>query len=89
MNQLIELVSKYGEKNSLKLMKKPDGSESKTYLLKSTYPYMRTGIDDSRRKFIHPMGGPVITVGERLVDADAVVKSIDHVIGKGYIITFE
>ena len=41
------------------------------------------------KKFIDPSGGPMIIVGYKLEEADAVVKSIDFVNGYGWTITFE
>lgn len=88
MKELIKLNSRYGENNTLKLLKKPNGEESKTYILKLSNQTLRTGLIGGK-KFIDPSGGPMITEGERLEEADAVVKSIDHIMGKGYSITFE
>lgn len=89
MKDIIELESKGYEKNYLKKLKKPDNTESKTYVLKVSNPYLRTGVIDGEKKFIDPSGGPMIVVGETLKEAEAVVKSIDYTIGYGYTITFE
>lgn len=88
MKDKIELNSrsKY-EHHYLKKMAKPDGSESKTYVLKLSNQFLRSGVVDGR-KFIDPAGGPMIVEGARLEEADAVVKSIDFVMGYGYTITF-
>ena len=88
MKDRIELNSrsKY-EHHYLKKMAKPDGSESKTYVLKLSNQFLRSGVVDGR-KFIDPAGGPMIVEGARLEEADAVVKSIDFVMGYGYTITF-
>ena len=88
MKDKIELNSrsKY-EHHYLKKMAKPDGSESKTYVLKLSNQFLRSGVIDGR-KFIDPAGGPMIVEGARLEEADAVVKSIDFVMGYGYTITF-
>lgn len=88
MKDVIKLNSRYKENNYLKILKKPDGSESKTYVLKVSTPYFRVGTVDNKR-FIDPSGGPMIVVGETLKEAEAVVKSIDYTIGYGYTITFE
>lgn len=88
MKDIIELESRGHEKNYLKKLKKPDNTESKTYVLKVSNPYLRTGITDGK-KFIDPSGGPMIIVGRVLKEADAVVKSIDFTTGYGYTITFE
>ena len=87
MKDIIELESRGYEKNHLKKLKKPDNTESKTYVLKVSNPYLRTGVIDGK-KFIDPSGGPMIVVGETLKEAEAVVKSIDYTIGYGYTITF-
>ena len=50
---------------------------------------MRSGLTDKKKKFIDPSGGPIIVEGEYLEEAEAVVKSIDYVMGVGYAITFE
>ena len=89
MEKTIKLNSRGGEKNYLKLMTKPDGSESKTYVLKTTSPYLRTGLVENNKKFIDPSGGPMIVEGYLLEEANAVVKYINHVMGYGYTITFE
>ena len=44
---------------------------------------------DKKKKFIEPPGGSMIIVGSYLEEAEAVVKSIDYVMGQGYTITFE
>lgn len=88
MNDIINLTSGSYEKNYLKKLKKPDNTESKTYVLKVSNPYLRTGVIDGKKKFIDPSGGPMIVVGETLKEAEAVVKSIDYTIGYGYTITF-
>lgn len=87
MKDLIELKSRYEEHNYLRKLAKPDGSESRTYMLKTSTYTMRSGMD-KKKKFIDPAGGPMIVEGEYLEEAGAVVKSIDHVMGQGYAITF-
>lgn len=89
MKDLIELKSRYEEHNYLRKLAKPDGSESRTYMLKTSTYTMRSGMTDKKKKFIDPSGGPMIVEGEYLEEAEAVVKSIDHVMGQGYAITFE
>lgn len=88
MKEVIELHSrsKY-EHHYLKKMTKPDGSESKTYALKLSDPFLRSGLVDGR-KFIDLSGGPMIVEGSKLEEADAVVKSINYTVGYGYTITF-
>lgn len=89
MKDLIKLKSRGCEENYLKELKKPDGSESKTYVLKVSTPYLGCGELEGGRKFIDPQGGPMIVVGSYLEEAEAVVKSIDSTVGYGYTVTFE
>lgn len=89
MNDVINLNSRGFEKNYLKRLKKPDNSESKTYMLNISSSYLRSGYVDDNKKFIDPSGGPMIVEGERLEEADAIVESIDFVTGHGYTITFK
>lgn len=89
MKDLIKLKSRGHEENYLKKLKKLDGSESKTYVLKVSTPYLRGGELEGGKKFIDPSGGPMIVVGSYLEEAEAVVKSIDFTMGYGYTITFE
>ena len=89
MKDLIELKSRGEEHNYLRKLKKADGSESMTYLLKTSTYMMRSGNMPNGKLFIDPAGGPMIIEGEYLEEAEAVVKSIDHVMGQGYAITFE
>ena len=89
MKDLIKLKSRGYEKNYLKKLKRPDDSESNTYVLKTDIPTLRVGEVQGGNKFIDPSGGPMIVVGYELKEAKAVVKSIDFVEGYGYTITFE
>lgn len=89
MKDLIKLKSRGHEENYLKRLKKLDGSESKTYVLKVSTPYLRGGEVEGGKKFIDPSGGPMIVVGDYLEEAEAVVKSLDFVEGYGWTITFE
>lgn len=88
MNDIIKLNSRGEDKNFLKRLRKKDDTESKTYVLKVSTPYLRTGEIDGH-KFIDPSGGPMIIEGSLLEEAGAVVKSIDHTLGYGYTITFK
>lgn len=92
MKDIIKLNSRYKENNYLKLLKKPDGSESKTYVLKVSTPHLRVGYikdgDTNKNKFIDPSGGPMIRVGCKLEEANAVVKSVDFIQGYGWTVTF-
>ena len=89
MEDIIKLRSRYRAVNYLKKMPKPDGSESKTYVLKTDVPTLRAGEVQEGNKFIDPSGGPMIVVGYKLKEANAVVKSIDFVEGYGWTITFK
>ena len=92
MEDIIKLRSRYGTVNYLKKMPKPDGTDSKTYVLKTDTPSLRAGEVGGTcyiHKFIEPSGGPMIMVGCELEEAKAFVKSIDFVEGDGWTITFE
>ena len=89
MKDLIKLKSRGYEKNYLEKLKRPDDSESNTYVLKTDIPTLRVGEVQGGNKFIDPSGGPMIVVGCELKEAKAVVKSIDFVKGYGWTITFE
>lgn len=89
MEDIIKLKSRYEAVNYLKKMPKPDGTDSKTYVLKTDVPTLRVGEVQGGNKFIGPSGGPMIVVGYKLEEAKAVVKSIDFVKGYGWTITFE
>lgn len=86
MEEIIKLDSK--GKKFLKKLKRVDGSESKTYVLKLDSAVLRNGYTEEGHKFISPPGGPMIIVGQELQDG-LIVKSIDHVEDYGYTITFE
>lgn len=89
MEDIIKLRSRYRVENYLKKMPKPDGVDSKTYVLKTDVPTLRVGEVQGGNKFIDPSGGPMIVVGYELEEAKAVVKSIDFIEGYGWTITFE
>ena len=89
MEDIIKLRSRYGTVNYLKKMPKPDGTDSKTYVLKTDVPTLRVGEVQGGNKFIDPSGDPMIVVGCELEEAKAVVKSIDFVEGYGWAIIFE
>ena len=88
MENIIKLRSRGGINNYLKKMKKLNGEESKTYVIKTDIPTLAAGYIEGK-KFIDPSGGPMIVEGSLLEEANAVVKSIDFVAGYGHIITFE
>lgn len=89
MEDIIKLNSKGEENNYLKRLKKPNGEESKTYVLKVTTPQVRVGTTETKHKFIEPTGGSMLIEGFKCADIDSVIKSIDFTIGYGYSITFE
>lgn len=89
MEEIIKLKSRGREENYLKRLPKSDGLESKTYVLKVSTPTLRVGSIEGGNKFIDPAGGPMIIVGSKLEEANAVVKSIDFVEGYGWTITFQ
>ena len=89
MEDIIKLRSRYRAENYLKKMSKPDGSESKTYVLKTDIPTLRVGEVQEGNKFIDPSGGPMIVVGCEIEEDKAVVKSIEFIEGYGWTITFE
>lgn len=88
MEKIIKLNSRGDSNNYLKMLVKPDGTESKTYVLKTESPILRMGYIENN-KFIDPSGGPMIVVGSLLEEANAIVKSIDYIAGFGYTITFK
>ena len=69
MEDIIKLRSRYGAINYLKKMTKPDGVDSKTYVLKTDVPTLRVGKVQGGNKFIDPSGGPMIVVGHELEEA--------------------
>ena len=89
MEDIIRLHSRGGVNNYLKKMKRLNGKESKTYVIKTDIPTLRMGYVEEKRKFIDPPGGPMIVEGLLLKEAKAVVKSIDFIVGYGYTVTFE
>ena len=89
MEDIIKLKSRGRAKNTLKKLKRVDGSESKTYLLKSTSAFLRTGLVNNGCKFIDPSGGPMIVENSILEEANAEVESIDFTTGLGWTITFK
>lgn len=67
-------------------MPEPDGSESKTYVLKTDMPTLRVGEVQGEND---PSGGPMTVIGYELEEAKAAVRSTDSVKGYGWTITFE
>lgn len=89
MEDIIKLHSRGDINNYLKKMKRLNGEESKTYVIKTDIPILKTGYVEETRKFIDLSEGPMIVEGLLLEEANAVVKSIDFIVGYGYTITFE
>ena len=89
MKDIYQLKSRDGTRNSLKKLLRKDGSESKTYQIKTSAPTLRTGKLSDDSDFIDLSGGPMIAVGKPLQDADgAIVKSIDFAEQLGFLVTF-
>lgn len=87
MKDIIKLKSRYGTVNYLKKIHGPN--KPKTYILKTSVSSLRVGNINNGNKFIDPSGGPMIVVGYKLEEANAVVKSIDFIEKYGWTITFE
>lgn len=85
MKDIIILRSRDGSKNYLK--KLPE--EDKTYLLVTDIDSVRISSDKEGYIFVDPSGGPMIARGAYLEEADAVIKSIDHIEGQGFSVTFK
>lgn len=86
MKDKINLRSRGGIKNWLEKI------EDKSYVLHSEFDHIRFGYLDASMKeiqFADPPGGPFMSVGDELVEADnAEISSIKFVEGKGTVITF-
>ena len=89
MEDIIKLYSRNETKSNLKKLEKVDGSESKTYILKTDSAYIRVGYLNNNHQFIDLDGGPMIIEGEVLKEANAKVSSINFAEGFGYTITFK
>lgn len=85
MKEIIILKSRDGSKNYLKRLE----DNPKTYLLKTEFDTVRVSEDEQGYVFVDPSGGPFIARGAYLDEADAVVKSIDYLKGRGFTIIFE
>lgn len=82
----IELKSRYGDIHILEKI------EDKKYKFLPSDNYMRCGLTDDKNKyhFVDPSGGPFISVGNKLEEANAVVKSIEYMEDiKATVVTFE
>lgn len=85
MRDIIILRSRDGTKNYLKKLPEKD----KTYLLVTDIDSVRVSSDEEGYIFVDPSGGPMIARGAYLEEADAVIKSIDHIEGQGFSVTFK
>lgn len=86
MSEVVNLRSRYGEKNYLKLLQSTDNTESKTYVLKTSSGYVWESKCEGKLT-INPIGGPRMTEGEKIPYTNLVIKSIYLVKGYGYTIT--
>lgn len=89
MDKIIKLNSRYNSDNYLKLLEKPDGSESKTYVLVTESPTVRLGYTNAGVKFLDPDGGPMIVADEIIPGTELKVKFIEFIPEIGHVITFE
>lgn len=89
MEDIINLNSRDGTINTLELLKR-SGSNPKTYTIKTSAEAVRIGEKDGAINFIDLSGGPLISVGKPIAEADnAIVESIAFIDGYGYTVTFE
>ena len=78
-----------GVRNQLIKLPRKDGKESKTFMIKTSSTTLRKGKWSDGSPFIDLSGGPSITVGKPLAEADnAIVRSIDLTPQLGYTVTF-
>lgn len=90
MKEVIQLNSRDGTISKLELLHKKDGEESKTYRLRTSSLSLRTSQSEGAINFIDPSGGPMISVGSPVAEADgAIVESIDFSEGFGFTVTFK
>lgn len=76
-------------KNILKKLKRADGEESYTYVLKAEVPTFTSGNTNTGHKWIKPLGGPILTVGEKIENTTYIIKSIDYIQFYGFTLTLE
>jgi hypothetical protein len=77
MEKIIKLHSRGEVNNYLKKMLKPDGSECKTYALKTDIPYLRVGTVEGGKKFIDPSGGPMIGIGYQIQVGEQTLELVE------------
>jgi hypothetical protein len=74
----------------LKKLQKPNGKESKTFLLKTNARSVKYEYIDTKRKTLVPSGCLSIMIEEQLLEeADAIISNISYTPGLGYTITFK
>lgn len=88
MEKLIKLKSRTGADNYLKQLRRLDGKESKTYVLRSDIPDIRRGYTKEGKKYLAPSGGPLFIEGNYIKQVGAMVKWIDSFPDYGHTITF-
>lgn len=85
MKKIIKLHSRYGEKNWL------EHYRDKTYILHSETDHIRVGYQDADMQeieFVDPPGGPFMSVGDKVAEANSIIETIEVIKGKGIAITF-
>ena len=85
MEEVIKLDSK-GSK-FLKKLRKKNGGDSKTYVLKGAIDTIKTGYNNEGYRFISFIRGPVLIVDQLF--QNNFIKSIDYIENYGYTITFK
>lgn len=91
MEKIINLPTRDGFKNILSKLTSTSHKESSTYLLKAEIPFMYVEEVNNKILSIDPRGGPRIAVGESIKGLNQLgsVKMIEHLMNKGFIITFD
>lgn len=85
MKKTIELKSRYGDTYLLNRI----GEEDSHLFSIGDWEFYRFGEIEKGIKFIDTSGGPFLTEGTYVKEADAVIKSIDYIEGQGFTITFK
>lgn len=86
MEKVVKLDTE--NKDFLKKLKRADGKESKTYVLKLDATLLRSGYTEDGHKYVSFPKYPTIIVGQKFQNG-LVVKYIDYIEDYGYLITFE
>lgn len=83
------ILTSSGVINQLVKLPRKDGQDSKTFIIKTSSSVIRKGRWSDGSSFIDLSGGPTITVGKPLEEADnKIVRSIDLTPQLGYTVTF-